>query len=201
MKVFLVSLALLLVSTIAPAKCFSEASPLAPKCEESCSPWINEIGIVVPTKSTPLKDFFNSTGVNSSPLTTGLGHSVQFGRHLPYGKSSTVGAVANVNAFYSSQGASYQIYQASILFIGRAYLGESWRSGAFVELGAGPEIGGASLNGGSFFYQANIAARAGIGYNYKFNDAITVGATAVLSPSVTSGSITDGAKVVISMLW
>lgn len=195
---FLVASVALVVFTTGNVR--GEASPLSPKCE-GCSSWISEVGFVFPTRPVVFRDFYAANNVNPVPLTSGLGYGAQFGRHLLIGNSSTIGVVTNANAFYSSLGNTTQIYQVAAYFLARAYMNESWRSGIFAELGAGPEVSATSFNGSTFAYQGNISTRIGVGYNHKFNEQFSVGATFVVVPSVTSNNVLDGSRVVVNMLW
>lgn len=180
---------------------FAESSPLVAENCRGNSPWLNEMSLVVPTKTNAVRDYFSANGVTSNPLTSGLGYGVQVGRHLCIGRGATVGGVLAGNAFYSSGITTNQVYGLSAYFVGRAYFSNTWRNGLFAELGAGPEVSAVSVNGSSFRTQANLSTRVGVGYNYEFNDDITVGATVLVSPSVTSSNYLDGARVVINLLW
>lgn len=175
-----------------------ESSPLSSEIDYQ---WINEMSLLVPTKTNALRDYFTANGVTSNPLTSGLGYGVQVGRHLCIGSGATVGGVISGNVFYSSNVTTNQVYGMSAYFVGRAYFTDSWRHGLFAELGAGPEVSAVSVNDSDFRVQANLSTRVGVGYNYKFNDDITVGATLLVTPSVSSSSYFDNARVVVNLLW
>jgi hypothetical protein len=199
---FLVLLGLSMFGTMVPSFAM-EASPIAAgECKTSCSRWVNETGVVFPTKSTTIRDYFNANGLTPIPLTSGLGNGLQFGLHRLVGNGATIGALVTGNAFYGSGGGSTtQIYNFSAYFVARGYLNGTWRNGAFVELGCGPEVSAASFADSAFVYQGNISTRLGVGYNYQFNDDITVGLSAVVTPTVTAGSYLDGSKVIVNILW
>lgn len=176
-----------------------EASPLSPVYNEYC--WISEVGFVFPTKPVAIRDFYAANKIIPNPLTSGLGYGTQIGRHILLENGSTIGVVANANMFYSSTQNTSQIYQFSTYFLARAYMDDYWRRALFFEIGVGPEVSATSFNDSDFIYQANISTRIGVGYNYKFNQQFSVGATFVVVPSVVSSSPFDGSRIIVSMLW
>lgn len=166
------------------------------------SNFITELGITVPVSTSSIRDYIASRGVKALPFTGGYGNGVVVGRHAPIGKHATVGLLFGANAFIvSDSSGTNQIYQANLYATGRIYFSESWRGGLFVELGSGPELSVVKLATESLVYQINITARFGLGYNYKFSDDVTIGASFLIAPSLTSGSYLDGAKVSVGMLW
>jgi hypothetical protein len=204
-KFFVSAVACLVIfSNSSTANGVVESSPLnfvaqQPAC---CSTsWISEIGMSFPVKTTTYRDFLTSSGVITTPITSGMGYGVQFGRHYVARDGATLGVVVAANAFYSNTPATNQVYQVAAYFTGRAYFSQSWHEGIFAEIGAGPEVGGTSINSGDFRYQANLSARFGLGYNYRFNDDVSIGLSVVASPSVMSSSIVDGSRVLVNMLW
>lgn len=184
-----------------------ESSPIQyvqqPKCSTACSTsWVDDVGMSFPVKPTIFKDYLTASGVASTPITNGVGYGAQFGRHYIVREGgATLGVIVSGNAFYSSGPVQAQVYQLGAYFTGRAYFNQSWREGLFAEVGAGPEVGGTSFNGASFQYQANLNARFGLGYNYRFNNDVSLGVSVLASPSITGNGILDGSRVLVNMLW
>lgn len=174
----------------------SQVTVAAPKT------FITELGLTFPLKPSSIKDYINTNGITTLPLTSGYSSGFQVGRHSIVSNQATIGVVLGANGFIgSTPTATNQIYQIGIYATGRLYFGESWRGGAFAELGAGPEASAASFNGSNFEYQGNIGARVGAGYNYKFTNDVTLGVSLLATPAVSSAGFLDGAKVVVNMLW
>lgn len=194
---------LILVTTSSIANGVIESSPInfVPQRECCSVSWVNEIGMSFPAKTTTYRDFLTANGIVNTPITSGVGYGVQFGKHQIVREGATLGVVVAANAFYTNSPVTNQIYQVGAYFTGRAYFGQSWHQGLFAEIGAGPEIGGTSINGGNFNYQANLSARFGIGYNYQLNNDVSVGLSVITSPSVLSSSVLDGSRVLVNMLW
>lgn len=187
--------------TVVMQTSFAESSPISSESCQTKSPWLNEMSLVAPTNTAATRDFFTANGITSNPLTSGLGYGVQVGRHFCVGNGATVGAVLSGNAFYSSSITTNQVYGLSAYFVGRAYFSNTWRHGLFAELGAGPEVSAVSVNSSDFRVQGNLSTRVGVGYNYEFNDDITVGAAVLVTPAISSSNYLDGARVVINLLW
>ena len=163
---------------------------------------ITELGLTFPIKSTALKDYIGANGVTSLPLTSGYSNGVEIGRHSVISNQATIGLLANANMFMASDSTWIdQIYQLNLFLVGRLYFGDSWRGGFFAELGSGPEISLAKFRGAPLIYQIDIGSRIGVGYNYKFAEDVTIGASVLISPSITMGNTSDGIKIAISMLW
>jgi len=197
---FLVLCGLFLVGVTSPS--FAESSPLgASTCTTQCSSWVNEMGLTIPTKSSTVRDYFAANSVTPNPLTSGLGYGIQAGRHLRIGSAATIGGIVAGNVYYSKTTSTTQVYNFSTYFVARGYMSETWRDGAFVEVGFGPEVSAASFTDSSFVYQANLSTRLGVGYNYQFNNDVSVGISAVVSPSVTASNYLDGSKVIVNILW
>lgn len=164
--------------------------------------YVTDLGLTFPIKPSAIKDYINANGITTLPLTSGYSSGFQIGKHQIISDQATIGIVAGANFFVGSTPiATNQIYQLGIYATGRLYFGESWRGGLFAELGAGPEGSAASFNGTPFVFQGNIGARVGAGYNYKFNKDVTIGLSLQATPSISAGAFTDGARVLINMLW
>lgn len=193
MKSFIFSI--ICVLSMIPA--FSQDTPVC--CTNK--KYISELGLVSPLKTQPIKDYISANNVNVTPLTSGFSSGLQVGKHRIINDQVTLGLVIGANMFVSTVNTTNQVYQLGTYLTGRLYFGESWKNGVFTEISAGPEASAASLTDSDFKFQANFASRFGLGYNYQFNKDVTLGASIVLSPSIMSDNYTDGAKVVINMLW
>ena len=170
-------------------------------CCSTGKKYVTELGLIFPVKTDGVKDYINASNIGVNPLTSGFGSGFQFGRHRIINEKATLGVILGANMFYGKGTATNQLYQFGTYLTGRLYFGETWRNGVFTEVGAGPEAAMASLNGGDFQYQVNVASRIGLGYNYQFNKDVTLGASVVVAPSIMADNYTDGAKVVVNMLW
>lgn len=172
--------------------------------ETQCCPrkkYVNELGLVFPVKTAIMKNYISAGSINVNPLTSGFSSGSQIGRHRIINEKATLGVILASNIFYGNTPVKNQIYQVGTYLTGRLYFGETFKNGVFAELGAGPEFSAASLSGASFQLQANFASRVGLGYNYRFNDDVSLGAAVVISPSITADNYTDGARVIVNMLW
>lgn len=194
MKTFLLSI----ITLFSIVSAFSQSTPIS--VGES-SKYVNELGLVFPTKSGPIRDYINANNIRINPLTSGFSSGFQIGRHRIINEKSTLGVVLGSNAFYSSDTATTQIYQTGLYLTGRLYFGETWRNGVFAEVTAGPEFAATSIQGSDFQIQTNVGTRIGVGYNYQFNRDVTLGVSLVASPSILSDNYLDGSRVVINMLW
>ena len=194
MKTFILSLicAMMLTPVIA-----QESKPCCVKKKK----YVTELGLIFPVKTDAVKDYINASNVGVNPLTSGFSSGFQFGKHRIINEKATLGLILGGNMFYGKGVATNQVYQLGTYLTGRLYFGDTWRNGVFAEVGAGPEVAAASLSGGDFQYQANIASRVGVGYNYQFNEDVTLGLSVVTAPSIMSDNYFDGAKVVVNMLW
>lgn len=164
--------------------------------------WINEIGLSFPVSNNGLKDYLNTCGISSLPLTSGLGTGVLLGRHAAITQQTTLGGVIHANVFaMSSQAATAQVYQLSALIMGRMYFSDTWCEGIFAELGGGAEASAASCYGAPFDAQVNLSSRAGLGYNFHFGSTATFGITAQITPTALSGGYFGNTKLIINMLW
>lgn len=172
----------------------------ADQCSQS-KKYVFELGLNTPINASGIKDYINSNNVSVSPLTSGFNTGFQIGGHKIINDQATLGIVVGMNTFIASQSVTNQIYQLGTYLTGRLYFGDSWRNGIFTEISAGPEASVISLSKSDFSYQVNIASRLGVGYNYQFNKDVTLGVSVVISPSITSANYTDGAKIVVNMLW
>lgn len=193
MKTFILSL--LCAMMITPAIAQESKSCYAKK------KYVTELGLVFPVKTDAVKDYINASNIGINPLTSGFSSGFQVGKHRILDEKATLGLALGGNMFYGRGVATNQVYQLGAHLTGRLYFGDSWRNGVFAEVGAGPEAAATSLNGGDFQYQANIASRFGLGYNYQFNADVTLGASVVVAPSIMNDNYFDGAKVVVNMLW
>jgi len=193
MKTFILSL--LCAMMITPAIAQESKSCYAKK------KYVTELGLVFPVKTDAVKDYINASNIGINPLTSGFSSGFQVGKHRILNEKATLGLALGGNMFYGRGVATNQVYQLGAHLTGRLYFGDSWRNGVFAEVGAGPEAAATSLNGGDFQYQANIASRFGLGYNYQFNADVTLGASVVVAPSIMNDNYFDGAKVVVNMLW
>ena len=185
--------------------CALMVTPLLAQDSKPCCPtgkkYVTELGLIFPVKTDAVKDYINASNIGVNPLTSGFGSGFQFGRHRIINEKATLGVLVGSNVFYGKGTTTNQLYQFGAYLTGRLYFGETWRNGVFAEVGAGPEAAMASLNGGDFQYQVNVASRIGLGYNYQFNKDVTLGASVVVAPSIMADNYTDGAKVVVNMLW
>lgn len=195
MKKALLSLIILLNATIVFAQDDSSIMPVSHK------KYVSDLGLTFPLKTQSIKDYINLNNVEVGPLTSGFGAGVQFGQHRLLNENATLGVLLNGNMFLASSGEFTQVYQFGAYLTGRLYFGDTWRNGVFTEIGAGPEFGGASIQGERFEFQGNFASRFGLGYNYQFNKDVTLGASIVASPSLTSDDYLNSARVVVNMLW
>lgn len=195
MKTFILSL--LCAMMITPA--IAQETTSKPCCTKK--KYVNELGLVFPVKTDAVKDYINASNIGINPLTSGFSSGFQVGKHRIINEKATLGVVLGGNVFYGRGVATNQVYQFGTYLTGRLYFGDTWRNGVFAEVGAGPEMAAASLNGGDFQYQVNIASRFGVGYNYQFNEDVTLGASVVVAPSIMNDNYFDGAKVVVNMLW
>jgi hypothetical protein len=193
MKTFILSLLCAMMITPAIAQ---ESKPCCAKKK-----YVTELGLVFPVKTDAVKDYINASNIGISPLTSGFSSGFQVGKHRIINERATLGLALGGNMFYGRGIATNQVYQLGAYLTGRLYFGDTWRNGVFAEVGAGPEGAATSLNGGDFQYQANIASRFGVGYNYQFNEDVTLGASVVVAPSIMADNYFDGAKVVVNMLW
>jgi hypothetical protein len=194
MKGFIFSV--LFVLSMVPA--FSQQTPIY---VGSTSKYVTELGLVFPGKPDEIKNYVNANGINVSPLTSGLNSGFQFGRHRIINDQATLGLVVAGNAFFTSSSVKNQIYQIGTFLTGRLYFGDNWRNGLFAEVASGPEFAAASIQGGDFQLQVNVASRVGVGYNHQFSKDVTLGISFVASPSLTSSDYLNGSKVVVNMLW
>lgn len=175
-----------------------EASPITP----APTRWITELGLTFPIKNNSIKNYVESHGIVTLPLTSGVSNGAAIGRHAVISDQATIGLLMGANMFIGTDSVAVsQLYQLSAFVTGRLYFGESWRGGAFVEIGSGPELSMAKLRGTPLVFQVNIGARIGLGYNYRFSNDVTVGASIVAAPALSAGSLMDGMKVAVSMLW
>ena len=176
---------------------------IAQETKQCCAKkkYVTELGLVFPVKTDAVKDYINASNIGINPLTSGFSSGFQVGKHRIINEKATLGLALGGNMFYGRGVATNQVYQLGAYLTGRLYFGDSWRNGVFAEVGAGPEAAATSLNGGDFQYQANIASRFGVGYNYQFNEDVTLGASVVVAPSIMADNYFDGAKVVVNMLW
>lgn len=184
--------------------CAMMITPTIAQETQSCCPrkkYVTELGLIFPVKTNAVKDYINAANINVSPLTSGFSSGFQLGKHRIVNEKATLGAIIGANMFYGKGVVTNQVYQLGAYLTGRLYFGDTWRNGVFAEVGAGPEVSATSLSGGDFQYQANFASRIGVGYNYRFNEDVTLGASVVVAPSITSDNYFDGAKVVVNMLW
>jgi hypothetical protein len=163
--------------------------------------YVSELGLSFPLKSQHMKDYINLNNVQVAPLTSGFGAGFQLGGHRILNENATLGVLLNSNMFLASGEHFTQVYQMGAYLTGRLYFGDTWRNGVFTEIGAGPEFAAASIQGGDFQFQGNFASRIGLGYNYQFNKDVTLGASVVVSPSLTSDDYLNETRVVINMLW
>lgn len=180
---------------------FAESSPIYAECTPHESCWVNEVGLLVPTNSSGIRDYFAANSITPTPLTGGLSSGLQFGRHYRIGNAATIGATLSGNVLYSSGATTTQVYQTAAYFVARGYLSQTWRSGIFAEIGIGPEVSAVSVANSDFMIQANASTRLGVGYNYQFNDDVSVGVSVGVTPSITSDNYLDGARVLVNMLW
>ena len=197
MKTFILSL--LCAMMITPA--IAQETTSKPCCANGKKKYVTELGLVFPVKTDAVKDYINASNIGISPLTSGFSSGFQVGKHRIINEKATLGVILGGNMFYGRGVATNQVYQVGTYLTGRLYFGNTWRNGVFAEVGAGPEMAATSLNGGDFQYQANIASRFGLGYNYQFNEDVTLGASVVVAPSIMNDNYFDGAKVVVNMLW
>lgn len=167
----------------------------------SHSKYISDLGLAFPINTDNLKSYINSNSIEVGPLTSGFGAGFQFGRHKVLNDKATLGIVTGGNMFIVSTNTTNQVYQLGIYLTGRLYFGETWKNGVFAEVGAGPEFGGAIIQDGPFKFQGNFASRFGLGYNYQFSKDVTLGISAIVSPSLTSSNYFDGSRIVVNMLW
>lgn len=175
-----------------------EASPVAPAAPK----WITELGLTFPVRSNAMRDYIAAHGITTLPLTSGVSNGASIGRHVVLSNQATLGAILGANMFVGTDSVAVsQLYQLSAFLTGRLYFGESWRGGFYVEIGSGPELSLAKFSGTPLVFQVNIGARGGVGYNYKFSDDVTVGASVVASPALTAASVMDGMRVCVVMLW
>lgn len=183
------------------------STPLAPNVSEATSKssqsnYVSELGLLFPVKTDAIKDYVNANTIVVSPLTSGFGAGFQYGMHRILNDRSTLGLALNGNTFVASAGTTTnQVYQAGLYLTGRLYFGDTWRNGVFAEVGAGPEFAGAVIRGGDFTYQVNVASRLGVGYNHQFSKDVTLGISAIVSPSMTSSDYLSSARIVVNMLW
>ena len=194
MKTFILSLLCAMMITPAIAQ---DSKP----CCVGGKKYITELGLVFPVKTDAVKDYINASNIGVSPLTSGFSSGFQFGKHRIINQKATLGVILGGKMVVGKGVELNQVYQLGAYLTGRLYFGDTWRNGVFAELGAGPEGAMASLNGGDFQYQANFASRFGVGYNYQFNEDVTLGASVVVAPSIMNDNYFDGAKVVVNMLW
>lgn len=198
--VSLVSLVLVSVCTFAQSpRAVVVPSPLEPAKPKTS---IVELGVVFPLKNSVVKEYITTRGITTLPLTSGYTSGAQIGVHNIIAAQSTVGVIAGANVFVGSDAVSTsQIYQLSLLMTGRHYFGSSWHGGFFAELGSGLEVSATKFTATPLALQINMATRIGAGYNYEFADDVTVGLSILASPSLSAGSLMDGARVAVSMLW
>lgn len=183
----------ILIAILLSASCFAQV----PKTE-----WVNELGLTFPLKNSPVKNFIDANGITTLPLTSGVGNGVEIGRHAVISNQATIGGVVGANFFVGSNGfTSNQIYQLQLFLTGRLYFDETWRGGFYGEVGSGMEFSVASLDTLPVMYQANIGARIGAGYNYRFNNDVTIGLSLVAAPSLSVTNFVDGIKLKLAMLW
>lgn len=204
MKTFLMSLCFALLAI--PSFASDGSTPLDPKTSAACpsdmqKKYVSELGLVFPVKTDAMKNYINSNTIVISPLTSGFSAGFQYGRHRLLNDRATLGVLLGGNMFVASAATTTQVYQLGAYLTGRLYFGETWRNGVFAEVGAGPEFAGAVIQSGDFQFQSNFASRFGIGYNYQFSKDVTLGLSAVVSPSLMSDNYFDGARVVVNMLW
>lgn len=164
--------------------------------------WVNELAMTFPLKNSPVKNFIDSHGITTLPLTSGVGNGVEVGRSAVISNQATIGAVIGLNAFIGSNGfQSNEIYQLQAFLTGRLFFDQSWRGGFFAEVGSGLEFSVASIDSLPTMYQANVGARIGTGYNYRFNNDVTIGLSLVAAPSLSVTNFVDGLKLKLAMLW
>lgn len=163
--------------------------------------YVSEMGLVFPVKTDAMKAYINANSINVGPLTSGFSAGFQVGKHRILNEKATLGVLLGGNMFVASGVSTTQVYQLGAYLTGRLYFGETWRNGVFAEVGAGPEGAAAKIQGGDFQFQANFASRFGVGYNYQFSKDVTLGISAIVSPSLVSDNYFDGAKIVANMLW
>ena len=162
-------------------------------------PYCTELAVTFPLNNSAIKNFIAEHGVETIPLTSGIGNGVEFGRHYFINDQSTVGAIVGANLFIGSQPVLAQIYQLQLLVSGRLYLSDSWRGGLYSEVASGAELSLAKFSNINAIYQANITTRIGLGYHYQFNSDVTVGIAAFTTPSLST--ILDNSKIAIEMLF
>lgn len=194
MKTFLISILCLL--SMVPA--FSQETPV---CATPAKKYVNELGLVFPTKTDDIKGYINANNIAVNPLTSGFSSGFQVGKHRIINDQATLGVILAANGFFSAGSAENQIYQFGAYLTGRLYFGETWRNGVFAEIGAGPEVAAASVQGGDFQFQANFGTKLGVGYNYQFNKDVTLGLSFITAPSMLSDNYFNGSKIVVNMLW
>lgn len=163
--------------------------------------WITELALTIPVKTSTIKTYLDANGVVPIPLGAGYTSGARVSRHAIITQQATIGGSVTANCFVGSGvGATVQIYQLQAFVVGRIYFGESWRGGAFCELGSGLELTAAKF-ASPFIYQINIGSVAGIGYNYELSSAVTIGASVLVSPALLGNGIGDSAKLAIGMQW
>jgi hypothetical protein len=179
------------------AQCIAQ-SPIA----ATTTRYVNELGLTIPLKNATLKNYVESHGLQTLPLTSGISNGVQFGRHGVISRQATIGVTCGANMFVGTDSVEVsQIYQLAFYLTGRLYFGDSWRSGFYAELGSGPELSAAKLKGQPLVFQANIGARVGVGYNIEFNDDVTIGVGVIAAPAMSAKTLLEGTKGTISMWW
>lgn len=163
--------------------------------------YVAELGLIFPAKNDAMKNYITANAISVNPLTSGVGSGFQLGVHKLLSEKATMGVIFGGNMFLVASDSTTQLYQVGTFLTGRLYFGETWKNGVFAEVGAGPEFGAASVRGGTFNFQLNFASRFGVGYNYQFSKNVTLGVSAIISPSVVANNYLDGAKIVANMLW
>lgn len=163
-----------------------------------------ELGVTLPLRPSVITDYIKAHGISTIPFTSGYGTGALIGRHAIISRQTTIGVIAHANFFSGSDSASNtsQIAELSALLTARIILiGDSWRGGLYMQLGAGVEMSVAKFAQSSAVYQVNIASRAGVGYNIKLGDDVTVGVAILAVPSLSDKNIIDGSVVAFNMLW